>query len=83
MAAKGNRIKIRLVSDEGTGYFYVTTKNKRTMGEKLRMNVPFHFINEESCPGVKDHGGIIQHNMNDIEIEESPDSEGEPEEFEE
>lgn len=38
-------------------------------GEKLRMNVPFHFVNEESCPGVKDHGGIIQHNMNDIEIE--------------
>jgi large subunit ribosomal protein L25 len=38
-------------------------------GEAIRMNVPLHFINEETCPGVKDEGGIIQHNMNDIEIE--------------
>ena len=37
MAAKGNRIKIRLVSEEGTGYFYTTTKNKKTTPKKLRM----------------------------------------------
>tara|TARA_Y100001934_G_C11942201_1_gene580756 strand:- start:415 stop:621 length:207 start_codon:yes stop_codon:yes gene_type:complete len=37
MAAKGNRILIRLVSEEGTGYFYTTSKNKRTTPEKLRM----------------------------------------------
>lgn len=35
--AKGNRIKIRLVSEEGTGYFYTTTKNKKTSPKKLRM----------------------------------------------
>lgn len=28
---------IKLVSEEGTGYFYTTTKNKRTMPDKLRM----------------------------------------------
>jgi large subunit ribosomal protein L33 len=31
------REKIRLISEEGTGYFYTTTKNKRTTPEKLRM----------------------------------------------
>ncbi len=33
--AKTSTIKIRLVSEEGTGYFYVTKKNARTMTEKL------------------------------------------------
>jgi len=28
---------IRLVSEEGTGYFYTTTKNKRTKPDKLRL----------------------------------------------
>jgi len=31
------RDKIKLVSSEGTGHFYTTTKNKRTMSEKLEM----------------------------------------------
>jgi large subunit ribosomal protein L33 len=35
--AKATTVKIRLVSDEGTGYFYVTKKNTRTMTEKLSM----------------------------------------------
>ncbi len=30
------RDKIRLVSSAGTGYFYTTTKNKRTMPEKWK-----------------------------------------------
>lgn len=30
-----NREKIRLVSSAGTGYFYTTTKNKRTMTTKF------------------------------------------------
>ncbi len=30
------REKIRLVSSAGTGYFYTTTKNKRTKPEKLK-----------------------------------------------
>ena len=31
------RDKIKMVSSEGTGHFYTTTKNKRTMSEKLEM----------------------------------------------
>ena len=31
------RDKIRLVSSAGTGYFYTTTKNKRTMPEKMEI----------------------------------------------
>ncbi|MGF1604902.1 MAG: 50S ribosomal protein L33 [Rhodothalassiaceae bacterium] len=35
--AKPTTIKIRLVSTAGTGYFYVTKKNPRTMTEKMVM----------------------------------------------
>jgi large subunit ribosomal protein L33 len=35
--AKPNGIKIKLVSSAGTGYFYVTKKNPRTMTEKLTL----------------------------------------------
>lgn len=31
------REKIKLVSSAGTGYFYTTTKNKRTMPEKMEI----------------------------------------------
>jgi large subunit ribosomal protein L33 len=31
------RDKIRLVSSAGTGYFYTTDKNKRTMPEKFEI----------------------------------------------
>ena len=31
------RDKIRLVSSAGTGHFYTTTKNKRTMTEKMEV----------------------------------------------
>jgi len=31
------REKIKLVSSEGTGHFYTTTKNKRTMPEKMEI----------------------------------------------
>ena len=31
------REKIKLVSSAGTGHFYTTTKNKRTMSDKLEM----------------------------------------------
>jgi len=36
--------------------------------EKLNMRVPLHFINEESCVGVKTGGGVISHIMTDLEI---------------
>ena len=35
--AKGGREKIRLVSSADTGHFYTTTKNKRTMPEKMEI----------------------------------------------
>jgi large subunit ribosomal protein L25 len=38
-------------------------------GETLRMSVPLHFAGEDECPGVADEDGVIQHNMNEIEIE--------------
>jgi len=38
------------------------------MGEKLKINVPLHFVNEELSPGVKE-GGVVMHSMIDVEIE--------------
>lgn len=32
------RDKIKMVSSAGTGFFYTTTKNKRTKPEKLEMS---------------------------------------------
>ena len=47
------RDKIKLVSSAGTGHFYTTTKNKRTMTEKLEIKkydpvVRKHVIYKES-----------------------------------
>lgn len=33
--AKPASVKIKLVSSEGTGYYYVTKKNPRTLTEKM------------------------------------------------
>lgn len=35
---------------------------------RIRMNVPLHFINEEKSPGIKLQGGIVNHNMNSVEV---------------
>jgi large subunit ribosomal protein L25 len=35
--------------------------------EKIRLNVPLHFINEAKCPGVK-AGGKVSHQLTDVEI---------------
>ena len=35
--------------------------------EKLHMLVPLHFINEDACPGAKE-GGLVTHNMTEVEI---------------
>jgi large subunit ribosomal protein L33 len=35
--AKGNRSIIYLVSSAGTGYYYTTSKNRRSQQEKLKM----------------------------------------------
>jgi large subunit ribosomal protein L25 len=36
--------------------------------EKLKMHVPLHFLNEEQAPGVK-KGGIVTHNITEVEIQ--------------
>jgi len=36
--AKSAREKIKLVSSEGTGHYYTTTKNKRNMPDKMEMS---------------------------------------------
>ncbi len=35
--------------------------------EKLHTSVPLHFINEESCPGVKE-GGVVNHSFTIVEV---------------
>ncbi len=35
----------------------------------VKVNVPIHFLNEETCYGVKMEGGIIQHQETDIEVQ--------------
>ena len=37
--------------------------------QKLTVRVPLHFLNEESCKGVKLQGGKVTHNMVDLEIQ--------------
>lgn len=41
--------------------------------EPITMNVPLHFLGEEESPGVKE-GGIVTHNITDIEIKCLPEN---------
>ena len=36
--------------------------------KKMHLNVPLHFINEDTCKGVKLGGGVISHNMSQLEV---------------
>ena len=36
--------------------------------EKLRTNVPLHFVNEDTAKGVREGGGVISHLATDVEI---------------
>jgi large subunit ribosomal protein L25 len=40
---------------------------------KIHIKVPVHFLNAEACPGVKTGGGVVQHVMNEIDIQCLPD----------
>jgi len=40
---------------------------------KIHMRVPLHFTNADICVGVKTGGGVVQHALNDIEIQCLPD----------
>ncbi|WP_024328218.1 50S ribosomal protein L25/general stress protein Ctc [Thioalkalivibrio sp. ALR17-21] len=41
--------------------------------QPIRVNVPIHFLNEETCKGVKPGGGMINRQVNEIEVECLPD----------
>ena len=41
--------------------------------QKIHMKVPLHFINAEICPGVKTGGGVVNHVMNEVDIQCLPD----------
>lgn len=49
--------------------FQRVDKNK-----KIHMKVPLHFINAETCPGVKVGGGVVNHIMNEVDIQCLPDA---------
>jgi len=34
----------------------------------IKVHVPIHFLNEDTCHGVKMQGGVIQHQTTDIEV---------------
>ncbi len=36
--------------------------------KKIHMRVPLHFINEDVCIGVKQQGGVINHNVSELEV---------------
>ena len=36
--------------------------------EKINVKVPFHFVNEDTAPGVKLEGGLVSHIMTEIDI---------------
>ncbi|MBS3804711.1 MAG: 50S ribosomal protein L25/general stress protein Ctc [Oleiphilaceae bacterium] len=35
---------------------------------EIHVNVPLHFLNEESAPAIKLHGGVPLHQMNNVEV---------------
>lgn len=36
--------------------------------EKLHVHVPLHFIGEDAAPGVKQGGGIVSHQLTEVEV---------------
>ena len=36
--------------------------------QEIDVHVPLHFVNEDKCVGVKQGGGTITHNMNEVEV---------------
>ncbi|MDX1588032.1 MAG: 50S ribosomal protein L25/general stress protein Ctc [Oleiphilaceae bacterium] len=42
-------------------------------GHKITVQVPIHFLNEETAPAVKLQGGVVSHHLNELEVECLPD----------
>lgn len=59
MAKKGNRILIRLVSTENTGYFYVTTRNKKKNMEQGMKKIKI----KKYDPKVKKHVFFLENKI--------------------
>ncbi|WP_348673300.1 50S ribosomal protein L25/general stress protein Ctc [uncultured Abyssibacter sp.] len=38
-------------------------------GQVMRMTVPLHFVGEETAPGIKNNGGVLDRVRNELEIE--------------
>lgn len=36
--------------------------------QEITVEVPFHFLNEDKCIGVRQGGGMVSHNMNSVEV---------------
>jgi large subunit ribosomal protein L25 len=36
--------------------------------QAIDVNIPLHFINEDRCKGVRLEGGVVSHNLTDVEI---------------
>ena len=36
--------------------------------EPIQVSVPFHFVDEDKCVGVRENGGVVSHNLTDVEI---------------
>ncbi len=53
--AKSGRELIKLESEAGTGVFYVTSKNRRTMTDKLRL--------KKNDPKVRKHVYFVEKKM--------------------
>lgn len=43
-------------------------------GEKMRQHVPIHFLNQEEAKGVKLEGGLIHHDLIELEVECLPEN---------
>ena len=41
---------------------------------RITTRVPLHFVNEDRCVAVKQQGGVVQHNLVDLEIQCLPDN---------
>ena len=50
--AKGGREKIKLESTAGTGHFYTTTKNKKTMPGKMEISKFFMYMLVQLVPKI-------------------------------
>jgi large subunit ribosomal protein L33 len=59
MASKGGREKIKLESTAGTGHFYTTSKNKKTMPEKMSI-MKFDPQSSQACRVQRNQAEVIQ-----------------------